>query len=432
MARSSSNTATDDNPTASGEGPRVVVVGAGIVGICTALQLQLSGARVTVLDRQAPGEGASFGNGSVIGEEAVVPVATPGILKQLPQMLLDRSSPLSVRWSYLPALMPWLWRFLKSARPSEVERISKALADLLHGGMDAFNPLLEAAGEPEMLRRTGWLCVYETKRGFDGYRDSLALQERRGVDYQIVPSEELRQLEPALGPGDSFYKGIYYPNVGYALDNYRLVQLLARTFRSHGGRILREEVRDFDIGPEGPRAVRTDKGERACDRLVIAAGAWSRTLTRKLGSDLPLDTERGYHLTLPKPGVQPRMPVFSTERAMVCTPLENGMRLAGTVEMGGLDTPPDWRRADLLLENAQRWMPDLDGQDASRWMGYRPSMPDSLPVISRAPNFHNTIFAFGHGHCGLMLGARTGELVRDLVLDRPPSIDLTPFRADRF
>jgi D-amino-acid dehydrogenase len=191
-------------------------------------------------------------------------------------------------------------------------------------------------------------------------------------------------------------------------------------------------VQGFEFGADGPETVVTDRGRHACDRVVIAAGAWSRSLTRQLGCDPPLDTERGYHLTLPDPGVAPRMPIFSTERAMVSTPVEGGLRLAGTVELGGLEAAPDWRRADLLLDNARGWYPELDGRAATRWMGFRPSMPDSLPVISRAPRHRNAILAFGHGHCGLMLGARTGELVRDLALERTPAIDLAPFRVDRF
>jgi D-amino-acid dehydrogenase len=166
---------------------------------------------------------------------------------------------------------------------------------------------------------------------------------------------------------------------------------------------------------------------------VVAAGAWSRPLARRLGTDLPLDTERGYHLQLPREAaVRPRLPVYSTERGQVCTPLAAGLRLAGTVELASLEAPADWRRADLLLANARRWFPEIDGRGAQRWLGFRPSMPDSLPVIARAPKVANAVLAFGHGHCGLMLGARTGELVRDLVLDRLPEIDVAPFRADRF
>jgi D-amino-acid dehydrogenase len=424
--------AQDGSDNGKGRGPRVVVVGAGVVGICAALHLQREGARVVVLDPQAPGEGASFGNMSIIGEDMVVPVATPGMLKQLPRMLMDPMSPLAIRWSYVPHLFPWLWRFLKAARPGEVERISRALAGLLDGAVEAFTPLLAEAGAADMLRRTGWLCVYESERGFRGYRGSLELQRRRGVRAEVLDAGELRQLEPALADSGRFHKGIYYPDVCYASDNYRLVRVLARAFRERGGRVLREAAADFDIGPEGPRGVVTEKGTHACEHVVIAAGAWSHRLTRKLGTEIPLETERGYHLTLTDPETRPRMPVFSTERATVCTPIDAGLRIGGTVELAGLDTPPDWRRADILLKTAQGWFPELTGANASRWMGHRPSLPDSMPVISRAPRFPNTVFAFGHGHCGLMLAARTGEMVRDLVLDREPAVDPTPFQADRF
>ena len=415
-----------------GGGPRVVVIGAGIIGVCAALQLQRAGAHTVILDRQAPGEGASFGNASILGDATVVPVATPGVLRGLPRMLLDSTGPLALRWSYLPKLWPWLVRFLAAARPREVERISKALADLLDGSLAAYDPLLQEAGAPDVIRKTGWLTLYETERGFRRDAASRALKARRGRHPEVVPTEALRQFEPALADSGRFHKGVFEPEMAHALDNLRVVQVLARNLRQRGGRIYRESVQGFDIDSDGLNGVVTDKGRHACDAVVIAAGAWSRPLAREVHGDLPLDTERGYHLTLPNPGVTPRLPIDSAERAMVCTPLSEGLRLAGTVELGGLDAPPNWRRAEMLFDHARHLFPDLDATGAKRWMGFRPSMPDSLPVISRAARFPNAVLAFGHGHCGLMLGARTGELVRDLVLDRTPGLDLTPFRADRF
>ena len=180
------------------------------------------------------------------------------------------------------------------------------------------------------------------------------------------------------------------------------------------------------------RAVLTEQGRHDCDAVVVAAGAWSRNLCRMLGSDPPLDTERGYHLTVTEPGVMPRLPIYSTTRGMVCTPLEQGLRIAGTVELGGLEAPPDWRRADVLMTHAKRWLPGLQDKGTSRWMGFRPSMPDSLPVISASPHHANAYFAFGHGHCGLAYGARSGALIADLMADRAPIVDPEPFRIDRF
>ena len=408
----------------------VVVIGAGMIGVCSALYLQRAGFKVTLVERDGPGEGASFGNGAVIGEEAVVPVATPGILRRLPGMLMDPLGPLALRWSYLPKLAPWLVRFLAASRPARVEAISIALAELLAGSFAALDTLLELAEARDMLRRTGWLCVYETEAGLRGYQEMLELQRRRGVRFDVLEAGQLRQFEPALAP--IFARGVYYPDVGYTIDSRRLVQVLAEAFRRHGGTLTRAEARGFELGPEGPRAVVTDAGPVSCDAVVIAAGAWSKHLATQLGSAPPLDTERGYHVQLPAPGVMPRLPVYSTERAFVATPLEAGLRVAGTVELGGLDAAPNWDRAELLLSHAKRWFPGLATEGYSRWMGFRPSMPDSLPVIGRSPRFANVVFAFGHGHCGMMMGARTGEIVATLLAGRDPGLDMAPYRVDRF
>jgi D-amino-acid dehydrogenase len=408
----------------------VVVIGAGAVGVCSALYLQRDGHRVILLDRSGPGEGASFGNAAVIGEEAVVPVATPGIFWKVPGMLMDPLGPLAIRWSYLPRLAPWLLRFVAASRKQEVERISTALAALMRDNLAAYRPLIEIAGEPEIIRRTGWLCPYETQAGLDSYRPLLDLQRRRGVEWLEISAEEIRQLEPALQ--GTFHRAIYYPNVGFAANSYRLIRLLAESFRSEGGELRRVEVRDFEFGEMGPRAVLTDRGPIACSHVVVAAGAWSKPLATKLGSQVPLDTERGYHIHLPNPDTAPRVAMYSTEKGFAITPLEDGLRAAGTVELGGLDAPPNWARAEVLRKHLKAWFPDVNDEGASRWMGFRPSMPDSLPVISRAPKHRNAVFAFGHGHCGLMLGARTGQLVADMVAGRTPGVDMTPFRADRF
>ncbi len=408
----------------------IVVVGAGIVGVCCALYLLRDGHRVILMDRGEPGEGASFGNGSIITEEAVVPVQTPGLVRKVPAMLLDPLGPLAIRWRYLPKLAPWLIEFIKASSPERVEGISKALKALLSGARAAYDPLAEASRIQDMICRSGWLSVYETQGGFGAYEPMLELQRRRGVEFEVLPSEEIRQLEPSLAA--SFERGVYYPDVSYTVNNFRFVQELASAFVGLGGEIRKESVSGFEEEEGRVAAVLTGAGRSNCSAVVIAAGAWSKALTAMLGSRPPLDTERGYHLTLPSPGVSPRIPVYSTERGFVCTPLENGLRIAGTVELAGLSAAPNWRRADRLFENASRWFPGLDRENESRWMGYRPSMPDSLPVIGPAPHHRNAYFAFGHGHLGLSLAARTGELITALVADKEPGIDMEPYRVDRF
>ncbi len=410
--------------------PRVVVIGAGIVGVCSALCLQRDGFQVTLVERAGPGEGASFGNGAVIGEEAVVPVATPGILSRVPGMLFDPLGPLALRWSYLPRLLPWLLRFAAASRRGRVEEISIALMHLQDGAIASLEGLLDLAGAREMLRRSGWLAVYETERGLADYQPMLDLQRRRGVRFDLLDAGQLRQFEPALAP--IFARGVYYPDVGYTVNSQRLVQVLAAAFQGLGGTLEIAEARGFEIGPAGPRAVVTGQSTLPCEAVVVAAGAWSKHLAAQLGCRPPLDTERGYHVQFPEPEVLPRLPVYSTERAFVASPLEVGLRVAGTVELGGLKAAPNWNRAEVLLSHAKRWFPGLKTGGMTRWMGFRPSMPDSLPVIGRSPRFSEVIFAFGHGHCGMMLGARTGEIVAALLAKRDPGLDLSPYRAERF
>lgn len=414
----------------AGKGRHVVVVGAGIVGVACGLSLLRDGWRVTLIDREGPGEGTSFGNGSVITTDSVLPVAMPGLLGKVPRMLLDPLGPLRIRWGYLPQLTPWLLKFIAASRPARVEAITATLGKLADGAVEAYAPLAKLAGAEDMIRRSGWLCVYESEADFRAAEGRRDLQRRNGVTFDVLQPEEIRQLEPTLAP--IFARAVHYPTTAHTINNHRFVQVLADGLRRHGGTLLREAVTGFDLGEEGVRAVLTESGRHDCDAVVVAAGAWSRRLCNQLGSDPPLDTERGYHLTVTEPGVMPRLPVYSTTRGIVCTPLEHGLRIAGTVELGGLEAPPDWRRAEVLMSHAQRWLPGLQDQGTSRWMGFRPSMPDSLPVISASPQHANAYFAFGHGHCGLAYGARTGALLADLMAGREPSLDLAPFRIDRF
>ncbi len=408
----------------------VVVVGAGILGVCCARFLQREGHAVTLVDRNPPGEGASFGNAAVLAVESVLPVATPGIWRRVPRMLADPMGPLALRWGYLPQLVPWLLRFLAASQPRRVEEISMALAALLEDSIPAYRRLLAEIGAEEMLVRRGWIGAYTTEAGLTGYRPLAELQRRRGVEVAELSVAEMRQLEPALDR--DLAGGFYYPDVGHVLDNYRLVLALAEAVQRDGGRLLRRDVTGFRLGPAGVEAVETTDDTLACDAVVVAAGAWSKELARRLGAKVPLDTERGYHLTLPTPNIELSRPVYSTEFGMACTPLAGGLRLGGTVEMGGLRAPPDWRRAQVLAARGRRLFPQLDTRDASRWMGFRPSLPDSLPVLGPAPAAANAILAFGHGHLGLTLGARSGALVADLVAGRRPPIDLSPYAAGRF
>jgi D-amino-acid dehydrogenase len=431
VARIASDRVASDRVAPASVAPkRVIVIGAGIVGVCCARFLQREGHRVTLLDRGQPGQGASFGNASVFATESVVPVATPGIWRKVPGMLRDPLGPLALRWGYLPQLAPWLLRFLAASGTRRVEEISHALKCLLDGSLDDYRLLLAEIGADDLLVRRGWLAAYTTAAALGGSRHHVGLQRRHGVEVAEVSTAEMRQMEPALSR--DLVGGYYYPDVAHTLDNLRVVTTLAEALARDGGRILCRDVTGFTLGPGGVKTVETTEDALECDAVVVAAGAWSKELARRLGAKVPLDTERGYHLTFPDPQVELTRPIISGEYGFVATPRAAGLRIAGTVEMGGLHAPPNWQRARVLAERGRQILPDLATGGAERWMGFRPSLPDSLPVIGPAPGAPNAVLAFGHGHLGLTLGARTGRLVADLVAGRPASLDIAPFAADRF
>ena len=414
----------------SGTRCEVAVIGAGIVGTVCACYLRREGRDVTLLDRAGPGEATSFGNAGGIGPSNVMPIATPGMLKRIPKWLLDPAGPLHLRWSYLPHVLPWLIRFLRAGAESKVRRISAALAALNSETFQAYAPLLEEARLKHLIRRDGHLFVYRAKGGLED--DALGMELRRdlGFEMHVLGADEIHQLEPALAP--IFECGVFFPDGGLCTNPFGLVRGLAEHFRNSGGTLLRREVRGFEMGSTGPRRIFTDDGDLVAERVVIAAGIHSTVFTRQLGYSVPLESHRGYHVTLPDPGVMPQRLVFPADYKFAITPMDMGLRFAGTVELAGIEAPPNFERARTLLRIGRRVLPDLRADVHSEWMGHRPCLPDSLPVLGVSPRHENVYFAFGHGHEGLVGASKTGQLIADLIGGRPPSIDLTPFRIDRF
>lgn len=408
----------------------VTVIGAGTVGVCCALWLQRDGHRVTLIDRGGPGEGTSFGNAGLIQTGAVVPIATPGVLRQVPKMLMDPKGPLVIRWQYLPRIAPWLLRFIAAAHPDRVEAISIALAALLARAKDGYRPLIEAAAADDLVRPLGELYVYRRETSYQAHAPFHALRRRRGINVVDLGPDELRQVEPALGPG--FVRGVLLPDSLGTANPYRLTNHLARHFVANGGTVKRETVTDIDVGPQGPRAIVTDAGRHPVERLVVAAGAWSKPFARRLGHPVPLETERGYHMMLPDPGVSLRVALLSGDHRFAITPMVDGVRLAGTAELAGLAAAPNYARAEMLVPMAQAIVPGLNVAGGVRWMGHRPSVPDSLPVIGRSSLHDRVLFAFGHGHLGLTLAGITGRLIAELAAGRAPSVDVAPYRIERF
>jgi D-amino-acid dehydrogenase len=412
----------------------VLVIGAGIVGMASACFLQRAGYDVAVIDPDPPGEGASFGNAGCLNGSSVVPVAMPGVLSQVPRWLLDPEGPLAIRWRYLPALAPWLFRFVRASTRENVEAQAKALRPLLSQAVDDYRSLVQDAGAEGLVHRLGHLFAYRSEATFQKDSAAMRLREANGIAIEDLSADELRQLEPHLSR--DYVRGRLISENGHCSNPLRLVTSLAELLVRNGGEIRRERALDFVIEDGRVTGVRTDAGVRPTSCVVIAAGAFSKPLAAKLGDNVPLDTERGYHVMIRDPEVMPRIPTMSVDDKFVVTPMETGLRFAGTVEFAGLDAPPDWNRARVLLKQGLAMYPglarDVPEERLSKWMGFRPSMPDSLPVIGPATRAANAFYAFGHGHIGFAGAAMTGRVIADLVSGKPPSIDAAPFSATRW
>ncbi|HUK08563.1 MAG TPA: FAD-dependent oxidoreductase [Stellaceae bacterium] len=415
-------------------GKRVGVIGAGMVGIAAASWLQRDGHDVFVLDPGGPGEATSFGNAGFLSGGSVVPMSMPGTVRNVPRWLLDPLGPLSIRWRYLPALAPWLIRFVHAGTPARVAAQARALRSLLGPTVDTVLPLARDAGCADLIRRSGTLTLYRSEAAFK--KDGLGWKLRRdnGVVVTELNADELRQYDPTLSR--EFVRGALVEENGHIGNPHRLVQSLAAALVRNGSAIHRARAIDFDLDGGRIKAIRTDTGAFPCDAAVIAAGAWSKALTTRLGDNVPLETERGYHIMIKDPEVRPRLPLMDGEGKFAVTPMETGLRFAGTVELAGLKAPPDWRRAKILLEQGRRILPGLAAEypeeRLSMWMGHRPSLPDSLPCIGPSRLSPDVIYAFGHGHVGMAGAPVTGRLVADLVAGRKPLIDAAPFSAQRF
>ena len=409
---------------------QTVVVGAGIVGAAIAEQLSAEGRQVMLLDRDAPGNGCSGGNAGHFATDVVLPLANPETLLSIPKMLLDPLGPLALRWSYLPRMLPWLARFAWSALPANAKAGAEALRALNRQSIASYDRVLARTGLQHLMTKRGAITLYQTAKGQAKHRSTVNVLRDYGVNVDILSAPQLLDLEPALGADVS--GGLYFSDTAHTVDPLGLVSALVQQFVQRGGFLVQANVTDLQLTADGRVKIDSSKGSYLADDVVIATGAWSKPLMTKLGYRVPLDTERGYHLMLPTPNVELTRPVTAFERSFVMTPMTGGLRLAGTVELAGLQAPENLQRAEVLFNHAQTLLPGIRRGDASSWMGCRPSLPDSLPVIGRSPRGEPIYFAFGHQHLGLTQAATTAEIIGDLLAGRDCAIDISPFRVDRF
>jgi D-amino-acid dehydrogenase len=417
----------------NGERLSVAIIGAGIVGCSAALTLAKEGHSVTVFGDQEPGAGPSYGNAGAIVTGSITPTATPAVVWSLPTYMFNRNSPAVLRLHHAAKALPWMKRFIAAGTTRAVDRIAAAMRPLVSQALIAHQELAAIASVKDMITQEGWLKVYGSAKDFQSSALERQLMERHGICHEILSQSSLLDLEPALNPSSCF-KGLYQPKAGNVRFPKKLARVYLETAQTFGAAFVREHVSSVCPSERGGVLLQAFSGEQYFDRVVIAAGAWSSILTRQLGDKVSLESERGYHISFGA-GSQSllRGPVVIPGKGFVLSPMHDGLRLISGDELAGLKAPPNYKRIRALLPEAMMLVRALkDWNPTTEWMGHRPSTPDTLPVIGRAHKCHDVIYAFGHGHLGVTLSAITAQLVADLVGERTPAIDTTPYSPTRF
>ncbi len=419
--------AGERKPDASRE---IAIVGAGIVGICAAAYLAEAGHRVTVYDRTGVCEETSSGNASAFAFSDVLPLAHKGMIKNLPRWLADPLGPLAIRPSYLPKLLPWLWRFWRAGAPRHYEASLAAQAGMMKLAEPEWMGLLDRSGTRGMLREDGSLELYEGEAEFLASLPGWEARRRFGIPFRHIEGDEMAALQPGLSR--QFVKATFVPGWKTSIDPKLLGKAVWAYAERLGATFARRQVAGIEAAGHGATLRFADGEAVKADRVLVAAGAWSHRLAAGLGDRIPLETERGYNTTLPVDAFDVKRQLVFGGHGFVITPLSTGLRVGGAVELGGLDLPPNFARSKAMLEKARRFLPGLKTEGGREWMGYRPSLPDSLPVIGRSRQSPNVLYAFGHGHLGKTQAAATARLIRDLVSGQAPALDLSPFSPQRF
>lgn len=406
------------------------VVGAGIVGICSALSLIERGLTVTLIDPNPPADAASYGNAGVISTWSCVPQSMPGLWKNVPKWLLDPEGPVALRWSYLPKFLPWMIQFFAAGREDRIPAIADAMLQLHRPTVELFRHHLSGTGHEDLVRDSMYVFAYCDPEKANLENLEWRIRRERGVPLELIDGKALQDVEPDLSP--EYKAAILIKGQGRAIDPGAIGKVLAEKFQSAGGTLLKARVNAIKPIPGGGVTLETDAGTKTAEKVVLSAGPWSAKLLKPHGVKVPLESERGYHIVFTDPGVTLNNSVMVTDSKFVASSMSAGIRCAGTAEFAGLDHPPDYRRAHVLAGPAKRLLPKLNTEAREVWMGQRPSFPDTLPAIGPVPGMPGVISAFGHGHLGLTAAPMTGRIVAALAMDETPNIDISAYSLSRF
>lgn len=408
--------------------PQVTILGAGIVGVCCTLSALESGFTVRVIDKDAPGQGASYGNAGVISPYSVVPQSLPGLWRNVPSWLFNPKGPVKLRWRDLPLTLPWALRFLAQGTADNVARVSDHMSWIMRDNITAYRRYLKGTSQEDLIRDSLYVNVFQGRDRPDLNDLGWRLRSERGAPVHVVNAGELHEIEPNLSP--EYHSAVIISGQARATDPGRLTQVLAETAKKMGAEFIQANVKGL---ANGGTAITTTEGQTLhTEKLVLTAGIWSRDLLHSIGIKMPLMAERGYHLEFPDPGVALNNSVLDISAKFVASSMEGGMRAAGTVELARADAPPNFARANVLEGLARRMIPGLNTDGAKPWMGIRPSFPDNLPAIGAIPQAPNLIAAFGHSHYGMSMAPGTGRIVADILAGRHSNTDLSRVSPSRY
>ncbi|MCF4097997.1 NAD(P)/FAD-dependent oxidoreductase [Maritalea mediterranea] len=405
----------------------VIIIGAGIIGLAIAHYVQQTGRKVTLVDRKGVAQEASFGNAGAFALADIFPLASPGIMRKAPKWLLDPLGPLSVRPQYALNIVPYLLKFFRASWPDQYRKSIVAQSALLDLSASEVDRMAQIPQIGTQIRTDGALQLYESEREFAASQSSWQARLEFGIEFEHLDANRLADLQPGLS--GHIKRATFIPKWQTVNDPFEFAQILWRMVQQDGGALITQEVQAISKAGE----VMLANGDMLSgNHVVVAAGAWSHQLAKQVGDHIPLESERGYNTTLPVDAFDLKRQMIFGEHGFVMTPLSTGIRVGGAVEFAGLDAAPNYKRSEIMLQKAKRFMPDLKTEQGTQWMGFRPSLPDTLPAIGKSAHTPNVSYAFGHGHLGLTQCFATGKLMAELIDGQTPSLDLTPFNPSRF